>query len=157
MRAPFDVHAFLDEPLRPAQVAAVSPSSLPLLGSMWFLFEQGRFWLSSRIGSPILVALGAGSEVALIVDDFSPPTSIRQVRVRGPAAIAAHDPDRVVQIYRRYLGDSREAWPPQFTDRPEDRTFALWTVTPRRGLAVTFPGFEPHEVRWDSKGESPLS
>ena len=45
--AAFDATAFLKEVHRTAQVASVSESGIPLLGSLWFLYERERFWFSS--------------------------------------------------------------------------------------------------------------
>jgi hypothetical protein len=155
-RAPFDIAAFLDEPRRPAQVASVSPSGAPVLGSFWFLFTQGRFWFSSRPDTPLPVAVAHGAEVAVIVDDFSPPQSIRQVRVRGHGRFEPHDAGQVERIYRRYLGAEMDFWPTFFRARLNDPDFSLWTVTPTSGLAVTSPDFEPLELRWNHPEDSPL-
>src|ERR671934_2147814 len=114
MTLPFDVNAFLAEPLRPAQVASVTRSGTPILGSLWFLFAEGRFWFSSRPRTPLAMAAMSGTEVAIIVDDFSPPENIRQVRVRGYGRVEPHDPARVEEMYRRYLGDELGAWPDAF-------------------------------------------
>ena len=154
--APFDIAAFLDEPLRPAQVASVSPSGAPMLGSFWFLFARGRFWFSSRPDSPIPLAVGHGAEVAVIVDDFSPHQSIRQVRVRGHGRFEPHDPDQVERIYGRYLGAEIDDWPRLFRARLTEPAWALWTVTPTSGLAVTFPDFKTLELRWRHPEDSPL-
>jgi hypothetical protein len=156
VNAPFDVAAFLDEPRRPAQVASVSPSGSPVLGSFWFLFAQSRFWFSSRRETPLPIAVAHGAEVAVIVDDFSPPTSIRQVRVRGDGHFETHDAGMVERIYRRYLGTGVEGWPEFFRDRLVDPDWGLWTVTPTSGLVVTSPDFDPREVRWEHPTHSPL-
>ncbi len=152
----FDLKGFLDEPLRPAQVASVSRSGAPVLGSFWFVFANGRFWFSSRLDTPLTIAVAHGSEVAVLVDDFTPPNSIRQVRVRGLGTIESHDPRLVERIYRRYLGTMVAEWPDFFRARLTDPTWALWSVTPSSGLAVTSPSFEPREVRWRHPSESPL-
>jgi hypothetical protein len=102
--APFDVRAYLDEPGRTAQVASVSAGGTPLLGSLWFAFADGRFWFSSLDGSPLPDAASAGRPVAVIVDEFNPPESIRQVRIRGRGRIERHNAEAVRRIYRRYLG-----------------------------------------------------
>jgi hypothetical protein len=91
------------------------------------------------------------------VDEFSPPEHIRQVRVRGRAERQSHDPKRVQAIYRRYLGDDRAKWPDQFRVRPEDPTWALWTVLPSSGLVVAYPNFEEHQIRWQELRDSPLA
>jgi pyridoxamine 5'-phosphate oxidase-like protein len=92
---PLDIEAFLAEPLRPAQVASVNQSGTPILGSFWFLFAEGRFWFSSRPRTPLAMAVTSGAEAAVIVDEFSPPENIRQVRLRGHGGLEPHDPKRV--------------------------------------------------------------
>jgi len=153
---PFKVSSFLGEALRPAQVAAVSATGLPVLGSLWCLYEDRRFWFSSGVETPLLRALSHGSEVAVIVDEFSPPERIRQVRVRGPGRVEPHDPQRVERIYRRYLSADLSSWPPFFRRRLTDRDFALWAVAPTSGLIAAFPGFDTCEVRWSAPKASPM-
>ena len=109
--AAFDATAFLNEARRPAQVASVSKSGKPLLGSLWFLFERQRFWFSSARAGVLPQAAKRDAPVAVIVDDFNPPTFIRQVRVRGQGQIEPHDPAVVRRIYERYLGPDIEGWP----------------------------------------------
>jgi hypothetical protein len=154
--APFDLAAFLSEPRRPAQAAAVSPSGAPVLGSFWFLFAQGRFWFSSRPVTPLAVAAAQGAEIAVIVDDFAPPLRIRQVRVRGRGRVEPPDVEQVERIYRRYLGDVVEQWPRSFVTRLTDPQWILWSVTPTSGLVATSPDFETRELRWEHREDSPL-
>lgn len=150
------VHSFLAEPLRMAQVAAVSPTGIPLLGSLWFLFEQNRFWFSSHPSSPLVKAAANAQPVAVMVDQFDPPDQIRQVRVRGPAQTEPHDAARVQQIYARYLGEDQVAWPDFFRTRARDPGWTLWSVTPDSGLASALPGFRGEDVRWTSAEDSPF-
>ena len=91
------------------------------------------------------------------MDDFSPPENIRQVRVRGPGRLERHDPSRVEEMYRRYLGDDLAAWPDDFRVRPRDPTWALWTVTPASGVAVAYPFFHEHKLRWAELRDSPFA
>jgi hypothetical protein len=113
-KATFDVDAFLGEVRRSAQVAAVSPALVPLLGSLWYLFDSSKFWFRSPLSSPLVRAAERGGELAVIVDDFNPPVSIRQIRVRGHSRIEHHDPALVRQLYERYLGTNVDNWPPLF-------------------------------------------
>jgi hypothetical protein len=152
----FDVAGFLAEPRRMAQVAAVSPGGLPLLGSVWFLFADGRFWFSSHPSTPLGMAAARGAEVAVLVDDFDPPDRIRQVRVRGPARVDAPDPARVHRLYARYLGPDPDSWPGFFRDRTTDPTWTLWSVPPDTGVATISPGFRPQETRWHHRTNAPL-
>ena len=148
MREPFDLAAFLAEPRRMAQVAAVSPRGVPLLGSLWFLFADGRFWFSSHPATPFPKAAGSGAPIAVLVDQFDPPRAIRQLRVRGPGRVEPHDEERVSAIYRRYLGPDPDSWPSFFRTRVGDPGWTLWTVRPDSGVATANPDFRPAEHRW---------
>ncbi len=94
--------------------------------------------------------------MAVLVDDFSPPVDIRQVRVRGPGSIERHDPTRVQQIYERYLGTDLDAWPEAFRDRPDDLSYVLWAVTPSSGVVASFAHFKGAEIRWSELDGCPL-
>jgi hypothetical protein len=120
-KASFDVVAFLRETGRSAQVASLSAQA-PLLGSLWYLFNDGKFWFSSSRSSALPRAAERGFELAVIVDDFNPPLSIRQVRVRGHGGIEPHDPDVVRRIYERYLGLALDDWPQFFRERLDQLT-----------------------------------
>lgn len=157
MSLAFDIGAFLEEERRLAQVASVSPGGLPLLGSLWFAYTQGRFWFSSLAGSPFPSAAAEGRPVAVLVDDFDPPRAIRQVRVRGHARIEPHDAGLVQLVYRRYLGADQATWPQSFQARVDDACrWVLWSVRPDTGLAVTSPGFVAEEQRWKRLEDCPL-
>jgi len=154
--ASFDVDAFLDETGRCAQVASVSPTLAPLLGSLWYLFEDGRFWFSSEESSALVRAAKRGVELAVIVDDFNPP-SIRQVRVRGHGRVESHDPDVVHRIYERYLGLVIDDWPPFFVARTGlVDGWTLWSISPESGMAVTSPSFAEEVYRWSTPDSAPF-
>jgi hypothetical protein len=154
---PFDAPAFLAEPGRPAQVAAVSAAGVPLLGSLWFAFGSGRFWFSSLAGSPLPQAAARGAPIAVLVDDFTPPHSIRQVRTRGRGQVEPHDAAAVQRIYRRYLGADTSQWPDFFRARAADsERWVLWSARPDSGLIVTSPAFAASELRWQQPADSPL-
>jgi hypothetical protein len=155
--AAFDAVSFVNEVRRPAQVASVAESGIPILGSLWFRVERKRFWFSSARASVLPRAAERGAPVAVIVDDFDPPKSIRQVRIRGRAQIEPHDPAVVRRIYERYLGSDVATWPLLFrslVDQSED--WVLWSVYPDTGLALTAPDFVENPYRWVDIGHSPF-
>ena len=156
LTVPYDVGGYLSEHLRPAQVSAVSQSGSPLLGSLWFLWVDRRFWFSSVSDSPLVRAFQNGSEVAVLVDDFSPPVDIRQVRVRGPARVERHDPARVKEIYERYLGADVDTWPGGLRNRLDDLNYIVWSVTPVSGVVASFAHFKGEEARWSNYDNCPL-
>lgn len=139
-----------------AQVASVARSGVPILGSLWFMFHEDRFWFSSASGAPLPTAAAEGRQVAVLVDDFSPPDSIRQVRVRGTGRIEPHDPQAVEAIYARYLGQDLASWPSFFVDRARDPEWVLWSVSTESGMAVDYPDFRGgEEMRW-AHGDLPF-
>jgi hypothetical protein len=147
----FDVFGFLAEPGRPASVATVTGRGAPALAMMWFAVEDDRLWFHSHRGqpSPFLAAARQNRDVAVMVATFQPP-DVRQVRMTGPAELAAEDHDRVRRIYRRYVRDWTPAWEGQATSA----SYCLWSMTPRRGMAVTYPGLEGRpDFRWSELTE----
>jgi hypothetical protein len=155
--ATFDVGAFLDETGRSAQVAALSPMLVPLLGSLWYLFDNRKFWFRSPTSSPLVRAAERGVELAVIVDDFNPPVSIRQVRVRGHGRIEPHDPVVVRRVYERYLGPGVSDWPPLFRGTVGvAQGWTLWSVCPQSGMAVTSPDFVEEVYRWNTPDQAPF-
>lgn len=157
MEESFDLAAFLAEPLRLAQVASVSPRGTPLLGSLWFLFADGRFWFTSHPATPFAKAAGRGAAVAVLVDQFDPPQAIRQLRVRGLSRVEGHDSQRVSAIYRRYLGPDPDSWPAFFRTRAHDASWTLWSTRPESGVVTVDPGFRPTEHRWHRPQDAPPS
>lgn len=157
MLEPRHVDEFLADDLRMAQVAAVARSGAPLLGSLWFVFDDERFWFSSHPSSPFVAAVQRHADLAVLIDQFDPPDRIRQVRVRGPGRMEVHNPRRVQQIYSRYLGRDVGAWPDFFRDRIDDSTWILWSVSPVQGVATMYPNFREQSIRWDRFEDSPFA
>ena len=138
-------------------MASVSPALAPLLGSLWYLFDNCKFWFRSPLSSPLVRAAERGVELAVIVDDFNPPASIRQVRVRGYGGSEPHDPVLVRRIYERYLGLDVNDWPPLFQGTiGAGEGWTLWSVSPESGMAVTSPGFIEQVYRWDAPHRAPF-
>ncbi|MEC3979966.1 pyridoxamine 5'-phosphate oxidase family protein [Amycolatopsis sp. H20-H5] len=149
----FDLFSFLDEPGRPASLATVTTSGKPALGMMWFAFEDGRFWFHTpdQAGRPVpfLNAARAGRDVAAMVATFDPP-DVRQVRVTGPARIEYRDVARIERIYHRYV----PTWTPEWAAQTTSEELHLWSLSPERGMAVTFPGLENRpSYRWSTAAD----
>jgi len=135
----FDVLSFLAEPGRPASVATVTGRGRPALAMMWFAVEDGQVWFHTPRDepAPFLRAAGRNEPVAVMVATFSPPDDVRQVRMTGPARLAAaRDDDRVRRIYDRYV----PKWTPDWEEQATSENYRLWSMTPERGMAVAYPG-----------------
>jgi hypothetical protein len=145
----FDVLGFLHEPQHPASVATVSGRGRPALAMMWFLVEDDRLWFhtaeSPGLPAPFLRAARERAEVAVMVATFNPPSDVRQVRMTGPARLEERDDARVRRLYHRYVG----AWTPKWERQATAASYRLWSMSPDRGMAVTYPGLEDGPTfRW---------
>jgi hypothetical protein len=138
----FDVLGFLDEPGRPASVATVTGRGRPALAMMWFLVEDDRLWFHtpelSGVPAPFLRAARERREVAVMVATFDPPADVRQVRMTGPARLEEQDFERVRRLYRRYVA----AWTPKWERQATLASYRPWSMSPDRGMAVSYPGLE---------------
>jgi hypothetical protein len=115
---------------------------------MWFVLDDGRLWFHTpevdEPPSPFLRAAAGGHEVAVMVATFNPP-DVRQVRASGPARLEARQDVRVRAIYSRYI----DAWTPGWEEQAGSAGYRLWSMSPQRGMAVTYPGLEDGPVlRW---------
>jgi Pyridoxamine 5'-phosphate oxidase len=138
----FDVLGFLDEPGRPASVATVTGRGRPALAMMWFLVEDERLWFhtpeSPNAPAPFLRAARERREVAVMVATFDPPADVRQVRMTGPARLEEQDFGRVRRLYQRYVA----TWTPSWERQATLGSYRLWSMSPDRGMAVSYPGLE---------------
>jgi Pyridoxamine 5'-phosphate oxidase len=145
----FDVLGFLDEPRHPASVATVTGRGRPALATMWFLVEDDRLWFHTpetpELPSPFLRAARERAEVAVMVATFNPPADVRQVRTTGPARLEQRDDERVRRLYGRYV----DTWSPKWERQATAASYHLWSMSPGRGMAVSYPGLEDGPAfRW---------
>ncbi|MDT7726732.1 MAG: hypothetical protein QOI21_3308 [Actinomycetota bacterium] len=150
-RPTFDVLGLLREPRLPASVATTTERGNPALATMWFVLAEDRLWFNSPDDgsrpTPFLTAARAGHDVAVMVATFDPPADVRQVRMTGPARLESRDGARVRRIYERYVPEWTEAW----TAHAASTNFHLWSMSPKRGMAVAFPGLDDGSaVRWST-------
>lgn len=150
MEAPaFDVLGFLGEPGHPASVATVTGRGRPALALMWYLAEDDRLWFhtaeSPDLSSPFLRAAREQQDVAVMVATFNPPADVRQVRMTGRAQLEERDNERVRRIYRRYV----DAWAAKWEEQASSPSYCLWSMSPGRGMAVSYPGLNDGPAfRW---------
>jgi nitroimidazol reductase NimA-like FMN-containing flavoprotein (pyridoxamine 5'-phosphate oxidase superfamily) len=99
----FDVDAFLRRPLT-ARLATNGPTVRPV----WFLWEEGAFWVLTGPWARLLGRVRADPEVALVVDECEPASGlVRQVIARGRAELLPFDVARGRRKLVRYLGRTR--------------------------------------------------
>lgn len=107
---PFDVDAFLRRPLT-ARLATNGPTVRPV----WFLWEDGAFWVLTGPWARLLDHVRADPAVALVVDECDLETGlVRQVIARGRAEIVPFDVERGRRKLVRYLGADEALWDERF-------------------------------------------
>jgi len=107
---PFDVDAFLRRPLT-ARLATNGPTVRPV----WFLWEDGAFWVLTGPWARLLGHVRADPAVALVVDECDLGTGlVRQVIARGRAEIVPFDVERGRRKLVRYLGTDEARWDERF-------------------------------------------
>ena len=120
------VLAFLAQPLT-AHLATHGPRVRPV----WYLWEDGAFWILTGPWSTVPRDLEHDAHVALVVDWLDLHTGeTRQVRARGMAALAPWDREQGWRMLRRYLGDDVGAWDSRFQDYLRGDVGSVWLHVP---------------------------
>ena len=137
-----DLDAFLVQPLV-CHLATSGPTVRPV----WFLWEDGFFWVLSGPWSALPSRVRADPAVALVVDTCDLITGETvQVAARGSAEVLTFDADRGERMLARYLGPDQGTWDPRFRRYLRDEPSAVWIkVRPTRIRFVDL-SYEPSTV-----------
>jgi hypothetical protein len=127
---PFDMDAFLRQPLT-ARLATNGPTVRPV----WFLWEDGAFWILTGTWARLYDRVRADPAVALVVDECDLATGlVRQVIARGRAELVPFDVERGRRKLVRYLGADEALWDERFVrylyDDPARRGTAWLRLEP---------------------------
>ncbi|MFK4066750.1 pyridoxamine 5'-phosphate oxidase family protein [Streptomyces sp. NPDC029674] len=117
----FDVDLFLSQPLT-ARIATQGPTVRPV----WFLWEDGAFWVLTGPWARLFHHVRANPRVALVVDVCDITTGlVQQVIASGDAELVPFDVPRGRRKLTRYLGADESRWDARFVrylhDDPMDR------------------------------------
>ncbi|MFH8612944.1 pyridoxamine 5'-phosphate oxidase family protein [Streptomyces sp. NPDC018029] len=117
----FDVYTFLQRPLT-ARIATDGPTVRPV----WFLWEDGAFWVLTGPWTRLFDRVKNDPSVALVVDECDLLTGcVQQVIARGQAALVPFDVPRGRRKLARYLGADETLWDARFVsylyDDPSER------------------------------------
>lgn len=131
----FDVEAFLARPLV-ARIATVGPTVRPV----WYVWEEGAFWILTGPWSKLPTILQRNPFVALVVDTCDLSTGeARQVIARGEARLLPWDVARGRRMLTRYLGADEQRWDRMFLgylyDDPAIRAQQWAKITPASVVA----------------------
>jgi general stress protein 26 len=106
-----ELDEFLARPLF-AHIATVSTEGAPRDTPVWFLWEDGYFWIIANTDQrTVHKRIEHDSRVGVGIVDFDGETGlVEHVGIRGQAAVVSHDPDRAERLLQRYLGSDKETW-----------------------------------------------
>ncbi|OUC99950.1 pyridoxamine 5'-phosphate oxidase family protein [Streptomyces swartbergensis] len=122
--AAFDVDTFLHRPLT-ARLATNGPTVRPV----WFLWEEGAFWVLTGPWARLFDRVRADPGVALVVDECDLATGlVRQVIARGRAELLPFDVERGRRKLVRYLGADEARWDERFVHYLHDDPAQRGTV-----------------------------
>jgi hypothetical protein len=142
----FDIDEFLARPLT-ARVATNGPTVRPV----WFLWEDGAFWILTGPWARLLSRVAADPALAVVVDECDLRTGrVRQVIARGHAEVRPFDVPRGRRKLARYLGPDEDRWDRRFLrylrDDPADKGTVWLRLVPASLVArdlsydATVPG-----------------
>ncbi len=110
-----------------ATASAHGPRESPV----WFVWEDGAIWIignnktdsfPGRIAAEPLCALG--------IVDFDVSTGrVQHLGFRGRARLEPHDSDRMMRVFRRYMGEP-ERWDPRFVKILNDTDYIFVRLEP---------------------------
>ncbi|MGW0686223.1 pyridoxamine 5'-phosphate oxidase family protein [Streptomyces sp. NPDC002754] len=130
MSRDFDVDTFLRQPLT-ARLATNGPTVRPV----WFLWEDGAFWVLTGPWTRLFHRVRRDPAVALVVDDCEVATGrVQQVIARGRAELLPFDVPRGRRKLARYLGADEALWDERFVsylyDDPSERGTVWLKLSP---------------------------
>ncbi|WP_103504048.1 pyridoxamine 5'-phosphate oxidase family protein, partial [Streptomyces sp. SM14] len=130
----FDVDQFLARPLT-ARIATDGPTVRPV----WFLWEDGAFWVLTGPWTRLYQRVRENPRLALVVDDCDVRTGeVRQVIARGDAELLPFDIPRGRRKLTRYLGPDESGW---------DQRFRLYLHEGRGGEPASWLRLAPARMR----------
>lgn len=101
----FDHEEFLQRPPF-AHLATVAGPAVPRESPVWFLYEDGGFWIIGDTKTdtfPVRVANNPACALGIV--DFDRTSGLVQhVAVRGTASLQPFEPERARRIFRKYFG-----------------------------------------------------
>jgi len=96
--------AFLARPLV-AHLATVRPNGAPQIFPMWFLWEDGVLYMSTRTQAAKLQHIRRNPRVAVVVDVMEAPLKNKVVTIAGTAEVLTTGVKEVTtRIYQKYMG-----------------------------------------------------
>lgn len=106
-----EMQAFLARPII-ARLATVRPNSTPQIVPMWFLYEDGVMYMSTRTYAAKVKHLQKNPRVAVVVDEMVVPLKNKVVTLEGIVETQTTGvKEMTTRIYHKYLGAEGAATP----------------------------------------------
>jgi len=106
-----ELQTFLARPLV-ARLATVRPNGTPQIVPMWFLYEDGVLYMSTRTAAAKVKHLHKNPRVAVVVDEMVAPLKNKVVTLEGAVEMQTTGVKEVTtKIYHKYLGTEGAATP----------------------------------------------
>ncbi len=99
-----EIEAFLAQPLV-ARIATVRRNGTPQVVPMWFLWDHGTMYMSTRTWAAKVKHLRKNPHVAVVVDVMDAPLKNKVVTIDGTAEIITDGViEMTTKIYKKYMG-----------------------------------------------------
>jgi len=106
-----EIKTFLARPII-ARIATVRANGSPQLAPMWFLYEDGVMYMSTRTYAAKVKHIQKNPRVAVVVDEMVAPLKNKVVTIEGTAEILTTGVKEVTtKIYHKYAGVDGSATP----------------------------------------------
>jgi nitroimidazol reductase NimA-like FMN-containing flavoprotein (pyridoxamine 5'-phosphate oxidase superfamily) len=144
-----EIAQFLAEPGHLARIATVDSEGIPLVVPVWFIFEEGKIFITPRERSEWWKHIQGHRYVCIVIDEEAQPW--RKVMVRGSVEIVhgiGHDDewrDQYRRIACRYVGEPEaDAYLANTHDEP--RALIAMSVENAKTWRMPVRGEDPRQV-----------
>jgi PPOX class probable F420-dependent enzyme len=106
-----EMNAFLARPII-ARIATVRANGSPQLAPMWFLYEDGVMYMSTRTWAAKVKHMQKNPRVAVVVDEMVAPLKNKVVTIEGTVEVLTTGvKETTTKIYHKYAGVEGSATP----------------------------------------------
>lgn len=106
-----DMNAFLARPII-ARIATVRANGSPQVVPMWFLYEDGVMYMSTRTYAAKVKHLQKNPRVAIVVDEMVAPMKNKVVTIEGTVEVLTTGvKEMTTKLYHKYAGVEGSATP----------------------------------------------
>jgi PPOX class probable F420-dependent enzyme len=125
-----ELNAFLARPII-ARIATVRANGSPQLAPMWFLYEDGVMYMSTRTYAAKVKHIQKNPRVAVVVDEMVAPLKNKVVTIEGTVEVLTTGvKEMTTRIYHKYAGVEGSATPQ--AQRSINTPRVILKITPKK-------------------------